>query len=361
MMRAGEDGMSRETPYFVMHKKRLIENLEKVQSIEHLCDIDILHTLKSFNECSVLPTISKYISGMSIASRKELKMAKEAKATHLHLYAPAFKVEELEEMNKKIDTLSLNSLTQYETFKELECSKGIRVNPKLHLPIPNHCNPNLQHSRLGVDTHEFLIAYQEKKELFTNLEGLHFHALFQSLEQGAFLLLEHIETNFQELLPKLKWLNLGGGHNFTDSNYNIEQLSKEIKKFKKQYPNITLYFEPGESITKGCGEFVTTVVDIITISGEKIAILDTSIETHLLDVAIVNMRLKVRGTQRSSTPFFYRLAGNSCLQGDYIGEYFFQEELKIGNQVIFEDMMSYTLVKMTEFNGIDKADFYLDN
>jgi len=348
-----------QTPYFLMHQEKLMQNLQRLQELEKRADVHILHTLKSFNQVSVLPLISNTLSGMSIASVQELKMAQEAKAKHLHLYAPAFKEQELREMIEHIDTLSLNSLGQWERFEGLNCSKGLRINPKLHLPIPSHCNPNLDYSRLGVDATEFLKSYNENREAFNALEGLHFHALFQSSEQGLTILLDHILAHYQEVLPHLKWLNLGGGHNFTDVNYNIDSFCKEIDNFRKLYPKIELHFEPGESVTKETGEFVCTVLDIVNIGRQKIVILDTSVETHLLDVVIVNMRLKVKETQSESTPYFYELAGNSCMQGDFIGEYFFTKELSIGEEVIFENMMSYTMVKMTEFNGMKRASFYL--
>jgi len=360
-MLVGRFGMSNkmQTPYFLMYKKKLLANLERLQQIEKRAGVHILHTLKSFNQASVLPLISNTLSGMSIASMQELKMAQEAKAKHLHLYAPAFKEHELKEMIDHIDTLSLNSLGQWERFEELNCSKGLRINPKLHLPIPNHCNPNLDYSRLGVDTAEFLKHFNENNEAFNTLEGLHFHALFQSSEQGLTILLDHILAHYQEVLPQLKWLNLGGGHSFTDVNYKVDSFCKEIDNFKKIYPQIELYFEPGESVTKETGEFVCTVLDIVNIGRQKVVILDTSVETHLLDVVIVNLRLKVKETQRESSPYFYELAGNSCMQGDFIGEYFFTKKLSIGDKVVFENMMSYTMVKMTEFNGMTKAGFYL--
>ena len=342
-----------------MHENKLMQNLAKLQELESKAGVHILHTLKSFNQASVLPIISEKLSGMSIASPKELTMAKGTNAKHLHLYAPAFKSEQLESMIDHIDTISFNSLNQWNAFKSLNSSKGLRINPKLKLEIPSHCNPNLEASRLGLDSLEFIESYRNNQELFKELEGLHFHALFQSSELGVSLLLNHIVLNYQEVLPQIKWLNLGGGHNFTSVDYKIDSFCKEVDKFKKLYPNIELYFEPGESVTKGCGEFVTTVLDIVNVADKKVVILDTSVETHLLDVAIVNVPLKVRGTQNESTAYFYVLAGNSCLQGDIIGEYFFKEEVKIGDKIIFENMMAYSLVKMTEFNGMEKAKFYL--
>jgi carboxynorspermidine decarboxylase len=349
-----------KTPCFIMEQKRLDKNLDKLSQIEKESGVKILHSIKSFNQSSVLPLIASKLSGMSVGSPKELKMAQNANAKHIHLYAPAFKEEELMMVGAKVSTLSFNSLNQWINFSTLELGKaslGLRINPKLHLPIPSYCNPNLGYSRLGVDGREFIEAYEEEGDAFKRLDGLHFHALFQSSVQGLVILLEHIEQHYSDILPKLKWLNLGGGHSFTDADYDVQSFVAVIKKFKHTYPHLELYFEPGESVLKGCGEFIATVLDIVTVAGQNVVILDTSIETHLLDVAIVNQRLKVRGTQSSATPYFYELTGNSCLQGDIIGEYFFKDELQIGDRVIFEDMISYSMVKMTEFNGMENAEF----
>ena len=328
--------------------------------IEEDFGVKILHTLKSFNERSVTPFINDYLTGVSISSIQELIESKEARARHLHLYAPAFKKDELMQMLQEVSTVSFNSLSQWNSFHSLtsDSSMGLRINPKLHLPIPSYCNPNFSYSRLGVDYLEFLERYERDSKEFKNLEGLHFHALFQSSSEGTSILLDHIVMHFKSVLPQLKWLNLGGGHNFTDDGFNLKDFQKTIERFKLLYPHIELYFEPGESVVKRCGDFVTTVLDIISIAGQQVVILDTSVETHLLDVAIVNLRLKVKGTQSASTPYFYELTGNTCLQGDLIGEYFFEQELQVGDEVIFEDMMGYSMVKMTEFNGMKRAGFY---
>jgi len=349
-------------PYFLLHQAALEQNLQKLQSLEKQTGVKILHTLKSFNEVSVLPSITQNLSGLSISSSKELKMATEAHANHIHLYAPAFSESTLEIMIDNVHTISFNSLSQWQRFKDLNSSvsKGLRLNPELSFEIPKHCNPNLSNSRLGVKLTEFVTLYNEEQETFTDLEGLHFHALFQSSSDDLDILLKHIDTHCQCILPKLKWLNLGGGHNFTDKRYNVEHFVEIVKNFQATYPNIQLYFEPGESVVKECGEFVTTVLDIIEEDAQSIVILDTSIETHLLDVAIVNLKLKVQGTRNEPTPYPYTLTGNSCLQGDIIGEYFFTHQLEVGDKVLFEDMMAYSMVKMTEFNGIEKAKFYLD-
>ncbi|CAA6804243.1 MAG: Carboxynorspermidine decarboxylase, putative [uncultured Sulfurovum sp.] len=348
-----------QTPYFIMYEKKLIQNLKKLNALEKKANIHILHTLKSFNQSSVLPIISAKLSGMSITSPKELEMAKNSHAQHIHLYAPAFTKSSLDNMLKHISTLSLNSLNQWKSFQTLPSSKGLRINPKLDLVIPKHCNPNLKASRLGVDYVEFLEQYHSNPKQFTTLEGLHFHALFQDKGEGLKLLFEHLNAHYQDVLPQLKWLNLGGGHDFTSLDYDVNLFINELNIFQTKYPNLKIYFEPGESITKGCGDFISSILDIVRIDKLNIAILDTSIETHLLDVAIVEQKLKVKHTQEKPTPHLYELTGNSCLQGDIIGTYCFTEALNIGQKIVFEDMMPYTMVKMTEFNGMEKANFYL--
>ena len=364
-MKVGKSGMNSidKTPCFVMRQEKLDKNLAKLSNIERRSGVKILHSIKSFNKASVLPSIASQLSGMSVGAIKELNMAQNAKAEHIHLYAPAYKEAELLTVLDSISTLSFNSLYQWKKFSALKLttkpSMGLRINPKLHLPIPSYCNPNLEYSRLGIDYLVFLDSYRENSDNFKYLEGLHFHALFQSSAQGLLILLEHIAEHYMEVLPRLEWINLGGGHNFTDDEYDVESFVNIVKKFEKVYPHIQLYFEPGESVTKDCGEFITTVLDIVTVAERQVVILDTSIETHLLDVAIVNQRLKVKGTQSSATSYFYELTGNSCLQGDIIGEYFFEDELKIGSRVVFHNMMSYSMVKMTEFNGMENAEFIL--
>ncbi|NEW60461.1 carboxynorspermidine decarboxylase [Sulfurovum sp. bin170] len=370
-MRGGRGGITNmQTPYFQIDIKRLERNLERLSWLEKESGVKILHTLKSFNHPKIIPLIASKLSGFSVSSLIEVNMAIEANAQNIHLYAPAFKEDNLKELISKVSTLSLNSLSQWERFGNGDFSPeqrrqslpipsntsiGVRINPKLHLPIPSYCNPNLSYSRLGVDYQKFLETFNLDE--FKNLEGLHFHALFQSSVEGASILLDHIMAHYQNILPQLRWVNFGGGHNFTDKDYDTKRFIELSKNFKLNYPHIQLYFEPGESVLRDTGEFVATVLDII----DSIVILDTSIETHLLDVAIVNQRLKVKGTQISSTPYYYELTGNSCLQGDIIGEYFFQKPLTIGDRVVFEDMMSYTMVKMTRFNGMEFAPLIIYN
>ena len=346
-----------KTPYFQLYRKKLNANLEKLTYIERKTGVKILHTLKSFNHSEVTPLIASALSGMSVSSSLEIKMAQKAKSKSLHLYAPAFKASEFKELAQEVNSISLNSISQWQQFGSGDFSPtpkslGLRINPKLQIEIPNYCNPNLAHSRLGVDYQEFQKAYISNPKQFHSLKGLHFHALFRSQIEALEILLDHIINNYQAIIPQLEWINLGGGHNLTDDDYDIKRFFHIIYNFQAKFPHVQLYLEPGEAVLKECGEFVASILDIITIEHKKIAILDTSIETHLLDVAIVNQRLKIKGAKNHPTPYVYELTGNSCLQGDIIGQYAFSSPLKVGDEIIFEDMMSYTLVKMTQFNGI---------
>lgn len=351
--------MSKQSPYFLLYIERLLKNLNLLQELESRADITILHTLKSFNEATILPTISSKISGFSVSSKGELKLAKEANAKKLHIYSPAFVDSELKELSQDIDTISFNSLSQWDNFLNIKASKGLRLNPILDLEIPNYCNYNSQNSHLGVDYREFLKQFSESQSRFESLEGLHFHALFKSNYDGVKKLFEHILNNYRDILPRLKWLNLGGGHNFTSPNYNIEAFLKVLADFKDKYPNIELIFEPGEGVLQNCGEFICTVLDITANGKEKSAILNTSTETHLLDVAITKLKPKIKNAVVNGE-YSYKLCGNSCQNGDIIGRYSFDRPLKIGDELIFEDMLSYTLVKTTNFGGVEKPKLYVE-
>ena len=351
--------MSRKSPYFVLYKDRLVNNLELLATLEKEANITILHTLKSFNELNIILDISKYISGFSASSKSELKLAKEAEAKRVHLYSPAFLHDELNEFIKDATSVSFNSLSQWDRFNNLDISKGLRLNSKLNIEMPNYCNYNSQNSHLGVDYKEFLECYMADKNRFENLEGLHFHSLFKSDYKGAKSLLQHILYNYKELLDSLKWINLGGGHNFTDINYNKKEFLKEIASFKALYPHIELIFEPGEGVLHRCGEFVCRVLDIAKNGNEVVAIVDTSTETHLLDIAITKLKPKIK-SHILNGEYSYKICGNSCQNGDVIGRFSFDKALKIGDELIFEDMLSYTLVKTTTFGGANRPKLYIE-
>ncbi len=346
------------SPCFVLETDKLKANLKKLSYLQEKTSVQILHTLKSFNNQKGLEIISDYLSGFSAGNQCEINMLKTLPSTHVHSYAPAFRSNEIKALASQSDTLSFNSLNQWERYAStasVDCSVGLRINPQLTLKQPKYCNPNYT-MRLGVPYKTFLHLYTTDPELFQDLEGLHFHAFCSQGLDGLKYLLSHISKNYQEILPRLKWLNLGGGHQFTHTAYDTEGFIALVNAFQKQHPHLVLYFEPGESVVKDTGYFSTTILDIIP-GNIPIVILDTSIEVHLLDVAITKRKPIVRGTSDQQTPYHYQLSGMSCIAGDTIGSYFFYETLHIGDKVIFDNMMGYTIVKQTEFNGIEKASF----
>jgi len=333
-----------KTPYFAVNLKKLRSNLEKLQKLEALANIKILHSIKSFKHLDISPIIANSLSGFSIGSKMELKIALKSKAKELFLYSPAFKESDLKTLSKSVDKISLNSIAQWDKFCNLSNSLGLRINPKLNFKIPSYCNPNLEDSRLGVKHSTFLSAYN--KDRFKNLKGLHFHIMYSANAKELKALLEFLNREYKDILKNLEWLNLGGGYNFTSANFNSQEFISLLKEFQNRYKNLTIYFEPGEAVVKNAGKFVCSVVDII----DNIAILDTSIEAHLLDVAIFKKSLKLKKSMQGFN-YTYKLTGNSCLAGDTVGTYSFKNRLEVGSKVIFEDMLAYTTVKLTNFNG----------
>ena len=358
-------------PLFVMEQTKLLKNLNKLTYLQEQSGIKILHTLKSFNQNEGLEIISKHLSGFSVGNSVELEMIEPRKSQHTHSYAPFFSPNELENIAKYSTTMSFNSLQQWSDNASIASqysSIGLRINPQLTIKQPKYCNPNYN-NRLGVPYKIFLENIRNP-ETFTHLEGLHFHAFCGQGLDGLKYLLAHISKEYSNLLPRLKWLNLGGGHNFTNNSYDSEGFIALINAFKSKNPHLVLIFEPGESVIKNTGYFRTTILDIIPsfhINNKKATkaqqlntvILNTSIETHLLDIAITKQTPRVRGSTQHKTPYLYQLSGMSCIAGDIIGTYYFEKPLEIGENIIFEDMMGYTMVKQTEFNGIKKAEFLL--
>lgn len=364
MMKVGRNGMPNNTasPCFVMKKKKIEANLDIFKRIGEKTNIVWIYTLKAFHEKEGLTFIANALSGFSVGNLAELSIAKALPYQHLHSYSPAFDPREVNSLAKESSTMSFNSLSQWRNY-QTQCSTltslGLRINPKLSLKQPAYCDASSQNSRFGIAYDRFVEIYQKNEALFEHLEGLHFHAFCHQDLAALELLLVHISKIYKDILPKLKWLNLGGGQDFTSSSYDLDAFIILINAFQKKYPHLTLYFEPGSTVVSHTGYFKCSILDIIEAS-PSIAILNTSIETHLLDLAITKQTLKVRGASKIQTPYIYELAGVSCIAGDILGTYYFDTPLQVGDTVIFEDMMGYTLVKQTEFNGIKKAKFYIE-
>ena len=340
------------SPTFVLERGKLKANLAHFDALAKETGIVWLYTLKAFDALEGLEMIAEHFSGFSIGNHNEYTKVK-TYSKQLHSYAPAFYEEEVEILAKQSNTMSFNSINQWRRYAE-QCSHhsslGLRINPQLRLNQPAYCDSNI--SRFGVPYEDFLEHYPT----FKKLEGLHFHALCHQNLPALEKLLGHIETHYQSILPKLKWLNLGGGQNFTDKAYDTKGFISCIQDFSRRYPHLTLYCEPGSAVVHECGYFECEVMDIIDAKTPTV-ILNTSIETHLLDVAITKQQPKVRGASDKTTPYHYTLTGISCIAGDLIGAYYFEKKLTIGDKIIFEDMLGYTMVKQTSFNGLRGVGF----
>ena len=356
-MMVGTNGMQDRLnkPYFLLHKDKLQSNLDKFKSLSQYTGVRFLYTLKGFDHPDGLSQIANSLSGFSIGNLNELAKIDNYRDRYIHIYSPAYYPNEVLPLANASSTMSFNSITQWERYHKTcspQTSIGLRINPRLSLNQPPYCDSN--NSRFGVPYSKFLLLYQRDKELFKYLDGLHFHIFCHQDISALLSLLEHIDNRYKDILPSLKWLNLGGGQEFTNSKYEPQEFVEAIGKFKAKHPHIEIYFEPCSSVVSDIGEFHTTILDIIEDS-PSIVILNTSIETHLLDIAITKNPPKIKNASKSKTPYRYKITGISCIAGDIIGEYYFKSSLKIGDNIIFKDMIGYTLVKQTTFNGIDNA------
>jgi len=338
-----------ETPYYLLKEEKLEKNLKLLEYIQEQSGAKILLALKGFAFTASFDMVSKYLQGCCASGLHEAKLAKQEFKKEVHTYSPAFKEEEIEEILELSNHIVFNSFNQWQKYKEkalnTRVSVGLRINPEVsHSPkeIYNPCGLN---SRLGITKKEF------QPELLKGVDGFHFHALCEQGAEKLELVLKAFEKNFKEYLPKLKWINFGGGHHITKEGYDVKKLIQLIKNFKEKY-DVKVYLELGEAVGWESGVLVSKVLDIVN-NGMQIAILDTSAEAHMPDTIIMPYRVEVEGAKEAGVnPYTYRLAGNTCLAGDIMGDYSFEKPLKIGDEIIFKDQIHYTIVKNTTFNGI---------
>ena len=345
-----------KTPYWLLDEKLLEQNLKTLANIKEQTGVKILLALKGYALWQSFPMVSKYLDGCCASGLHEAKLSHEKFKKELHTYSPAFKEEDIEEIATISHHLVFNSSSQFERFSPLakkynpNISIGIRVNPEYSESPVELYNPCGLYSRLGTTKNNFDILL--KSEISKDIEGLHFHALCEQDSLALENVLKAFEERFGEFLPHLKWVNFGGGHHITRKGYDIEKLISILNAFKNKYPNLQIYLEPGEAVGWETGVLVASVLDIVH-NGIDIAILDTSAEAHMPDTIIMPYRAEVRGADIAhKKAHTYRLAGNTCLAGDIMGDYSFDKPLQIGDQIIFEDQMHYTMVKATTFNGV---------
>ncbi|MCH9740948.1 MAG: carboxynorspermidine decarboxylase [Epsilonproteobacteria bacterium] len=341
-----------KTPYWLLEEQLLENNLKTLAHIKHQTGVKILLALKGYALWQSFPLVSKYLDGCCASGLNEAQLSDEKFGKELHTYSPAFKEEDIEEISSISNHLVFNSPAQFRRFAPLakehnpNISLGLRVNPEYSESPVELYNPCGLYSRLGTTLANF------DRLLISEIDGLHFHALCEQDASALEKVLEAFEVKFGAFLPQLKWVNFGGGHHITRKGYDIDKLIKILNEFHAKYPHLQLYLEPGEAVGWETGTLVTTVLDMVH-NGIDIAILDTSAEAHMPDTIIMPYRADVRGsTKAGEKAYTYRLAGNSCLAGDVMGDYSFDAPLQIGDKVIFEDQMHYTMVKATTFNGV---------
>ena len=338
-----------KTPYYLIDEAKLERNLKVLASVRKRAGVKVLLAQKAFSAFATYPLIAKYLDGTTASGLYEARLAHEEMPTReTHVFNPAFSDEEFAAVAKWCDHIVLNSVEQVRRFrgKAKGVSIGLRVNPGYSEVATKIYNPCAKGSRLGVPR-KFLNASD-----LDGVEGLHFHTM---CEQGADVLartLPHFERKFGEFLPRLKWVNFGGGHHITKKGYDIGLLVKTLKDFRKRHPNLEVYLEPGEAVALKAGTLVTTVREVLDY-GAPIAILDASAECHMPDVIEMPYRPPVKGAAESGVKrYTYRLGGPTCLAGDVIGDYSFARRLKPGDEIVFGDMAIYTMVKNNTFNGM---------
>lgn len=342
------------TPCYVIQEEQLRQNLEILKGVMDRTGCKILLAQKAFSMYEVYPLIAQYLSGTTASGLYEVKLGAEEMGIpfgkETHIFSPAYKEEEFEEILTYCDHIVFNSFEQLERFgkraAEAGKSVGLRINPQ-YSTLEGHeiYDPCAAGSRLGVTVEKF------RPELLEYVDGLHFHTLCEQDAQPLHDTLKEVERQFGEWLPKMKWLNFGGGHHITREGYDIALLERCICEMKEKY-DLEIFLEPGEAVALNAGVLLTKVEEIVE-NSIQIAILDTSAACHMPDVLEMPYRPPLQdGYEAEEKEYTYRLAGPTCLAGDVIGDYSFEEPLKRGDTLTFEDMAIYTMVKNNTFNGM---------
>ena len=350
---------SMTTPIYIIEEKKLRKNLALIADVAKKADVEIILAFKAFALWKTFPIFREYINSTTASSLCEARLAKEEFGAKAHTFSPAYTDNEIDEIVNCSSHLTFNSLSQYERYHDRVAGKvsiGLRVNPEYSEVGTMLYNPCAPGTRFGVT------ADKLPETLPADVEGFHCHC---HCESGADVLertLVHIEEKFSKWFPQLKWLNLGGGHLMTRKDYDVPLLINILKGLHERYPWLKIILEPGSAFAWQTGPLVSHVVDVVEDKGIRTAILDVSFTCHMPDCLEMPYYPDVRGAEHvdmdgdacvdPQTPFLYRLGGNSCLSGDFMASWQFDHELKVGEEVIFEDMIHYTTVKTCMFNGI---------
>ena len=346
-----------DTPYYIVYEDRLRANLDLITSVAREAGVTIIMAFKANALWKTFPVIKEYFHSSTASSLNEMKLSLDYLGHDVHAYCPVYTERTFPEFLKGCSHITFNSLAQYEKFRprieaaDRKVSVGLRVNPHCSVIETDIYNPCVPGSRFGENPDKLANG------LPAGIEGLHFHALCESDSHDLEKVLDAFIEQYGHLLPGLKWLNMGGGHLITRKDYDTEHLIKLMKGLHERYPNLEIILEPGSAFTWQTGDLVTEVLDVVEDAGIKTAIIDASFACHMPDCLEMPYQPRVEeaiGTvaDGADSPYRYRLGGNSCLSGDFVGDWCFDRPLKPGDRLTLCDMNHYTTVKTNMFNGI---------
>lgn len=340
------------SPCYIVDEKLLRSNLHQISEVAAKADVEIILAFKAFALWRTFPIFREYISASTASSLYEARLGYEEFGCKVHTYSPAYLFNEFSEILRYSQSVTFNSLSQYKQLyplaKNTKVSLGLRINPEYSEVETALYNPCMPGTRFG------LTADQLPDVLPEGIEGFHCHCLCESMPDELERLLQHLETKFSNWFSQLKWLNLGGGHLMTHKDYDREHLIKVLKSLHTRYPYLKIILEPGSAFAWQTGVLTSEVVDVVENKGIRTAILNVSFTCHMPDCLEMPYQPEVMGAEKGTEgKYVYRLGGNSCLSGDFIGFWSFENELKVGDRIVFMDMIHYTTVKTNIFNGVE--------
>ena len=356
-----------KTPYYIVYEEKLRNNLSLIKRVSEAADVKIIMAFKANALWKTFGIISEYCQSSTASSVNEMLLSLDELGNDVHAYCPVYTDETIDKFIEGCSHITFNSIVQFERYKSRidaynaqpkvtkPVSCGIRINPECSVIDTDIYNPCMPGSRFGVSIDSM------PDKLPEGIDGFHFHALCESTSYDLEKVLHEVELKFGKYLPNLKWLNMGGGHLMTKKGYDTEHLIRLLNRFHDKYPNLELILEPGSAFTWRTGDLVATVLDIVEHKGIKTAIIDASFSCHMPDC--LEMPYKPVITSALAEPDYskptYRIGGNSCLSGDFIGDWSFEHPLVPGDKLVFEDMNHYTTVKTHMFNGIQHPSIVL--
>ncbi len=353
------------TPFYVVHEDRIRRNLALIDRVKREAGVNIIMAFKANALWKTFPIVREYCRDSTASSLNEMMLGREFLGGDVHTYCPAYTPETIMSFLEGSSHLTFNSISQWLRFRDVvekwnstpgnrHVSPGLRVNPQCSVIETDIYNPALPGSRFGVTADVIGDSLPE------GIEGLHFHQLCESSSYDLENVLSAFEDQFGKYLKQVKWVNMGGGHLMTREGYDVDHLIRLLKSFKQRYPWLEVILEPGSAFMWRTGDLVVSVVDVVENQGVKTAIIDASFACHMPDtLEMPYMPAITESVDHDSGKPTYRMGGNSCLSGDFKGEWTFDRELQIGDRLTFEDMNHYTTVKTTMFNGISHPDIVL--